>query len=107
MKPLHETELHSGLRAVARRFAEREIAPHAHAWDESNPRPPRHRANVLHCEKCKGRLTLMAMVTDPKSIARYLGALGEPTEPPLRTPRRGPSHWKSTVLRRRARGDVA
>ena len=66
-------------------------------------------ADVLQCEKCKGRLKLVAMVTDPKSIARYLDALGEPTEPPTRTPSRGPPYWKSTVLRLRggALGDVA
>ena len=39
MKPLHETEVHAQLRAVARRFAEREIAPHAHAWDEAGEFP--------------------------------------------------------------------
>ncbi|MCU0682290.1 MAG: acyl-CoA dehydrogenase family protein [Polyangiaceae bacterium] len=35
MRPLHETDAHARVRAEARRFAEREIAPHAHAWEEA------------------------------------------------------------------------
>jgi acyl-CoA dehydrogenase len=34
-----ETEEHASLRAQARRFAEREIAPHAHAWEEAEEFP--------------------------------------------------------------------
>ena len=45
-------------------------------------------------------MRLLAMVTEPKSVARYLGPLGEPTEAPTRTPARGPPYWKSRVLRR-------
>jgi hypothetical protein len=63
--------------------------------------------DVLECPKCKGRMKLVAMVTDPKSIARYLAALGEPVEVPARSPSRGPPYWKSTVLRRKMLGDVA
>jgi acyl-CoA dehydrogenase len=37
--PLHETGEHATLRAEVRRFAEREIAPHAHAWDEAGDFP--------------------------------------------------------------------
>jgi hypothetical protein len=45
------------------------------------------------------------MVTDPKSIRRYLARVGEPTEPPERSPSRGPPFWKSVVLRHQdARG---
>jgi hypothetical protein len=61
--------------------------------------------DVLACPKCQGRLKLMAMVTDPASIARYLAAVGEATEVPRRTPSRGPPYWKSQVLRHRATGD--
>ncbi len=61
--------------------------------------------DVLACPKCQGRLKLMAMVTDPASIARYLAAVGEATEVPRRTPSRGPPYWKSQVLRPRATGD--
>jgi hypothetical protein len=44
------------------------------------------------------------MVTDPAGIARYL-AVGEATEPPRRSPSRGPPYWKSRVLRRQALAD--
>jgi acyl-CoA dehydrogenase len=37
--PLHETAEHAELRAQVRRFAQREIAPFAHAWDEANEFP--------------------------------------------------------------------
>jgi hypothetical protein len=50
-------------------------------------------------------LRLVALMTEPKEIRRYLRALGEPTEPPARGPARGPPFWASRALRRRA-GDV-
>jgi hypothetical protein len=62
--------------------------------------------DVLQCPKCKGRMELLAVVTDPKSISRYLRALGESDEVPQRAPSRGPPYWKSTVLRRGAQNDV-
>jgi hypothetical protein len=46
--------------------------------------------DVLACPTCQGRLKLLAMVTDPASIARHLAAVGEATEVPLRSPSRGP-----------------
>ena len=51
-------------------------------------------------------MRLLAMVTEPKSITRYLRALGEPTDEPTRAPARAPPYWKSRVLRRAA-GDEA
>ena len=63
--------------------------------------------DVLECPSCKGRMMLVAMVTEAQSIARYLTALGEPTTVPERSPSRGPPYWSSTVLRRKALGDVA
>ena len=39
MKPLFETDVHAQLRASARRFAEKEIAPNALAWEEANEFP--------------------------------------------------------------------
>ncbi len=39
MAYLFETEEHASLRAQIRRFAEREVAPHAHAWDEAKGFP--------------------------------------------------------------------
>jgi hypothetical protein len=52
-------------------------------------------------------MKLVAMVTAPKSISRYLSAIGEPADVPARSPCRGPPYWKSTVLRRKALGDEA
>jgi hypothetical protein len=63
--------------------------------------------DVLACPRCEGRMRLLAMVTEPKSVARYLRALGEPTEATARAPARGPPFWKSRVLRRAALGDEA
>jgi hypothetical protein len=46
--------------------------------------------DVLECPACKGGMKLVAMVTEPRSIARFLSALGEPTDvarrPPLTQP---------------------
>jgi acyl-CoA dehydrogenase len=39
MRPLYETDAHARVRAEARRFAEREIAPHARAWEEAGEFP--------------------------------------------------------------------
>jgi hypothetical protein len=52
-------------------------------------------------------MKLLAMVTDAKSIRRFLASTDEPLEPPTRSPNRGPPYWASTVLRRTAFGDVA
>ncbi|WP_437968663.1 transposase [Sorangium sp. So ce260] len=62
--------------------------------------------DVLECPACKGRMKLVAMVTEPRNIARFLSALGEPTDVPARSPNRGPPYWKSTVVRRKAPGDA-
>jgi hypothetical protein len=43
-------------------------------------------------------MTLLAMITDPKSVEQYLAKLGEPTEVSARSPNRGPPYWKSSVL---------
>lgn len=39
MRALFENDTHQQLREQARRFAEREIAPHAHAWEEAGEFP--------------------------------------------------------------------
>jgi hypothetical protein len=52
-------------------------------------------------------MRLLALVTEPRSVARFLRARGEPTDVPRRSPSRGPPWWKSVVLRRKALGDVA
>jgi hypothetical protein len=61
--------------------------------------------DVLSCPTCGGRMRLVALVTEPKSIRRFLRGLGEPTLPPVREPARGPPYWKSRVLRRAAGDD--
>jgi hypothetical protein len=61
--------------------------------------------DVLACARCQGRMKLLAMVTDPASIACYLAAVGEATEVPRRSPSRGPPYWKSRVLRLKVLGD--
>jgi len=63
--------------------------------------------DVLACPRCDGRMRLLAMVTEPKSVSRYLRGLGEPTDAPARAPARGPPFWKSRVLRRAASDDHA
>jgi hypothetical protein len=61
--------------------------------------------DVLACPKCHGRMRLLAMAEEPANLARFLAAMGEPTEVPRRSPGRGPPYWKSRVLRRQALGD--
>ena len=46
-------------------------------------------------------MEVIALVTDPDSIARYLRHIGEPTEPPPLAPARGPPYYHTRVLRRR------
>lgn len=53
------------------------------------------------CGRCGGEMKVVALVTHPDSVARYLRHLGEPTEPPPLTPARGPPYYQSRVLRRR------
>ena len=51
--------------------------------------------DVLECPTCKGRMKLIALVTDSKSVARYLAKIGELTDVPDRSPSRGPPYWKT------------
>ena len=61
--------------------------------------------DVLQCPGCGGRMKLLAVITEHKSVMRYLKRVGESCDVPERSPARGPPYWKSTVLRRRA-GDL-
>jgi hypothetical protein len=63
--------------------------------------------DVLECSKCKGRMKLVAVLTEPKSVFGYLASLGESTDVPTRSPSRGPPYWKSKVLRQKAMGGAA
>jgi hypothetical protein len=57
--------------------------------------------DVETCPRCGGRMRLLALVTEPKNVERFLRHLGEPTEPPPRAPARDPLYWHGPVLRRR------
>jgi len=61
----------------------------------------------LQCQKCEARPKLIARVTEPKSLARYLAGIGELSDVPGRSPSRGPPSRKSVVARRKALGDAA
>ncbi|WP_437568382.1 MULTISPECIES: hypothetical protein [unclassified Sorangium] len=52
-------------------------------------------------------MKLVAMITEPRSIARFLAALGEPVDVPGPSPSRGPPYSNSAALRRKALGDAA
>jgi hypothetical protein len=56
--------------------------------------------DVETCPRCGGRMRLMALITEPQSLARFLRHRGEPTEPPARAPPRDPPYFKSLVVRR-------
>ena len=61
--------------------------------------------DVEKCPKCNGRMKLVTLVQDPKSLARFLRHLGEPNEPPVRAPARAPPYYKTAVIRRLTLGD--
>ena len=103
------------------RLVPKPAAPRAAVLPEEREQRPRRRAyrpwaellmrtfglDVLACPRCEGRMRLLAMVTEPRAIARFLRALGEPTDVPPRAPARGPPYWKSQVLRRSAGAEHA
>jgi len=60
--------------------------------------------DALECPKCHGRMQLIALLRGRESIVGYLRAIGEATEVPARSPKRGPPYWKSHPLCRQARG---
>ena len=75
---------------------------------EKPARPPTHRCkyrpvlelmartwgdDLVACEHCAGRLRLVALVKDQKSIDRFLGGIGEPTGFPPLAPARGPPYF--------------
>jgi hypothetical protein len=47
-------------------------------------------------------MRLMALITEPQSVARFLRHRGEPTEPRARAPPREPPYFKTLVRRRPA-----
>jgi hypothetical protein len=98
--------------------ARRSGAGAADEGEESPKRPGNYRpwaellkrtfgVDVLQCPKCKGPMKLIAMLTETKSVARYLAGIGELTDVPGRSPSRGPPSWKSVVLRKKAPREAA
>jgi hypothetical protein len=61
----------------------------------------------LRCSACKESRLVAFSCKEQKSIRRFLRAIGEPTDVPTRSPSRGPPYWRSTVLRKKALGEVA
>ncbi len=57
--------------------------------------------DVEICPRCGGRMRLLAVITEPQNVARFLRHRGEPTEPPARAPPRDPPYFKTLVVRRR------
>ncbi|XYI02417.1 hypothetical protein ACMHYB_22730 [Sorangium sp. So ce1128] len=123
--PRFHTVKYAGVLASAspwrKRIGPRPAKPEKPAKADDEPAPNRKRGgyrpwaellrrtfalDVLECPACKGRMKLVAMVTEPSRIVRFLSALGEPTDVPGRSSNRGPPYWKSTVLRRKALGDA-
>src|ERR1019366_7019954 len=64
-------------------------------------------ADVEKCPSCGARMKLVALVQDPKSVARFLQGLGEPHEPPVRAPARAPPYYKTRLIRRLTAGGIA
>ncbi|MEO8899928.1 MAG: hypothetical protein ABI488_00075, partial [Polyangiaceae bacterium] len=56
--------------------------------------------DVEKCPSCGGRMRLLALVTDPSSVARFLRHQGEPTEVPPRAAARAPPYFQSRAVRR-------
>jgi hypothetical protein len=119
--PRFHTVKYAGVLAAASKLRAR-IArtPTARTEPAEAPGPPRRGSywpwallmqrtfglDVLECPTCKGRMKLLALVIDDRSIVRYLNKIGEPTQAPARAPPRGPPYWASTVLRRKALDDI-
>jgi Putative transposase len=119
--PRFHTVKYAGVLAAASQLRAR-IAPAPAPVTEAAeaPRPPRRGSywpwaplmrrtfglDVLECPTCNGRMKLLALVIDDRSIVRYLKKIGEPTDAPARAPPRGPPYWASTVLRHKALDDI-
>jgi hypothetical protein len=63
--------------------------------------------DIESCPRCGGRMRLLAVITDPHSVARFLRHSGDPTDPPLRAPARDPPYFKTLVVRRRQPTDAS
>jgi hypothetical protein len=48
------------------------------------------KVDILECPKCGARCKVLAVLTDPLVVAKFLEAVGESTHTPTLTPARGP-----------------
>jgi len=120
--PRFHTVRYGGVLASASRLRPK-IVPHTAKGDEASDEPPKKKGcrywpwadlmarsfevDVTVCPKCNGRLKLVALVQEPKNVARLLRGLGEPTEAPARAPPRPPPYYRSPVIRRLTGTDLA
>jgi hypothetical protein len=65
------------------------------------------KVDVEKCPRCEGRMKLVALVQEKKSVERFLRRLGEPTDVPERASARAPPYYRSAVIRRLTSGDIA
>jgi len=118
--PRHHTVRYAGVLGAASEWRSRIVPPSDEALTPERAGKKKRRSryrtwaellartfgvNALACPVCQGRMRLVAVLTHPARIARYLDSIGEPTELPARSPNRGPPYWKSRVLRRMTTGD--
>ena len=68
---------------------------------------PAGTVDVETCPRCGGRMRLLALITEPQSVQRFLRYRGEPTEPPARAPPRDPPYFKTLVVRRRPASETS
>jgi len=76
-------------------------------WKRAELLKKTFQVDVMKCPSCEGKMKLMAMVQQPKSIRRFLDALGEPTHVPEPSPARAPPYFRSKALRLRLGRDQA
>jgi len=65
----------------------------AYTWAELMRRD--FEKDVLECARCKGRLALVATITQPSVIQAMLACIGLPARPPPLAPARGP--WQEEL----------
>ncbi len=63
--------------------------------------------DVETCPRCGGPMRLLAVITDPTQVARFLHHRGELSEPPARAPPRDPPYFKTLVVRRRQQTETS
>jgi hypothetical protein len=86
---LHERARHAihGLPSTAALSCEPLPSP---KWKWSDLLKRVFKIDVLQCDKCGARCKVLAVLTDPSVVAKFLEAVGESTHTPTPTPARGP-----------------